>query len=239
MNVTLGLAFLAGLVSFLSPCVFSLIPGYLSYISGRTMAAFPRLDGKTRQWLSIDHGLAFFIGFTFFFIITRAPIFGLASLSYQIRDWLSKIGGFYLVIFGFQLLGLLHIPFLSRDLSPLSLMDRVQGYISSILIGISFSAGWTPCVGPVLGAILTSVMMNNLNINNTGLLVCYSIGIGLPFLLMALIISWTIIIICKSIRVALVLKIILGIMQVIMGVMLFLGSFESLERFGFFFTFGI
>lgn len=151
-NITLGLAFLAGLASFLSPCVFSLVPAYVGYLGGRAAG------GETRgvnRWVTFTHGLAFVLGFSVVFVLLGVATSAFGSLLYDLRSILAKVGGVIVVIFGLHMIGIFRIPFLEYDTRVQELPDPKWGYLSSGLLGVFFSAGWSPCVGPVLGAILT------------------------------------------------------------------------------------
>ena len=178
MIVTSGLAFLAGLASFLSPCVFSLIPGYIGYLGGRSLAGSSGLTGvRSLRWGLVGHGLLFFVGFGLVFIFPRVMVPELGGELYIMRDWLSKIGGVIIIIFGLQITGVLKLPFLSQDLLPSSGLDRARGYMTSGLFGAFFSAGWSPCVGPTLGGILTMAMAGGATGKSVELLSFYSTGL--------------------------------------------------------------
>src|SRR5688572_11260775 len=151
-RVTVGLAFLAGLASFLSPCVFSLVPAYIGYLGGR--AAGGEAVASNR-FVTFTHGLAFVLGFSLVFITLGVATSAFGRLLFDLRFVLSKVGGIVVIIFGLHMIGVLRIPFLEYDIRVQQLPDRKWGYLSSALMGIFFSAGWAPCVGPVLGAILT------------------------------------------------------------------------------------
>ena len=236
-NIGVGLAFLAGLASFLSPCVFSLVPAYIGYLGGRSVAASQR-DEKDR-WTTFSHGLAFVFGFSFIFILLGVATSALGGLLYDIRTWLSKIGGVVVVIFGLHMTHIIRIPFLEIDLRSQSQPDRQRGYISSVLMGVFFSAGWSPCVGPVLGAILTLSLSGGSITQGISLLSAYSVGLAIPFLIAALGIGWVTTILRKYGRVMHYTEIGMGVILIVVGVMLFLGTFESLARFGVFFDLGL
>ncbi len=119
MSVSLGLAFLAGLASFLSPCVFSLVPAYIGYLSGRSLAA-TQDAGQKRQLETFTHGLAFVLGFSVVFILLGVAVSEVGRLLYDLRDVLAKIGGVVVILFGLHMTGLLRIPFLEYDLRPQS-----------------------------------------------------------------------------------------------------------------------
>ena len=236
-NIGVGLAFLAGLASFLSPCVFSLVPAYVGYLGGRTVAS--ARGGKHDTWVGLSHGLAFVLGFSVVFILLGVATSALGGLLYNLRDWLTKIGGVVVVIFGLHMTHIIRIPFLEYDLRPQSQPDRQRGYVSSALMGVFFSAGWSPCVGPVLGAILTISLSGGSVTSGTLLLTAYSIGLAIPFLLAALGIGWVTTILRKYGKVMPYVEIARGVLLIIIGIMLFFGTFEYLARFGFFIDFGI
>jgi cytochrome c-type biogenesis protein len=236
-NIGLGLAFLAGLASFLSPCVLSLVPAYIGYLGGRSMAMAQ--DEEPNRWVTFSHGLAFVLGFSVVFILLGVATSALGGLLYSLRDWLTKIGGVVVVIFGLHMTHIIRIPFLEYDLRPQSQPDRQRGYVSSALMGVFFSAGWSPCVGPVLGAILTISLSGGSVTSGTLLLTAYSIGLAIPFLLAALGIGWVTTILRKYGKVMHYVEIAMGVLLIIIGIMLFFGTFEYLARFGFFIDFGI
>jgi cytochrome c-type biogenesis protein len=241
MNVSVGLAFLAGLASFLSPCVFSLVPAYIGYLSGRTIAATSagEIEVGNRRWQALSHGLAFVIGFSIVFVLLGVTVSALGGLLYGVRDWLAKIGGIVVILFGLHMTGILRIPFLEYDLRPQSSMDQSRSYFSSALLGVFFSAGWSPCVGPVLGAILTMALNGGSITRGVQLLSAYSAGMAIPFLLAALGIGWVSTILRKYRRVMRYAEIVMGAILIVVGAMLFLGTFEQLARFGFFVDLGL
>ena len=236
-NIGLGLAFLAGLASFLSPCVFSLVPAYIGYLGGRSVASAE--SGETNRWLTFSHGLAFVIGFSIVFILLGIATSALGGLLYDLRTWLAKIGGVVVVIFGLHMTHIIRIPFLDYDLRPQSQPDRKRGYLSSALMGVFFSAGWSPCVGPVLGAILTLSLSGGSVSQGASLLTSYYAGLAIPLLIAALGVGWVTTILRRYGKVMRYTEIVMGILLIIVGVMLFLGTFEQLARFGFFVDFGL
>lgn len=236
-NIGLGLAFIAGLASFLSPCVFSLVPAYVGYLGGRSAASISSKESD--RWLTFSHGLAFVIGFSIVFILLGVATSALGGLLYDFRTWIAKVGGLVIVIFGLHMTRIIRIPFLDYDLRPQSQPDRKRGYISSALMGVFFSAGWSPCVGPVLGAILTLSLSGGSVTEGATLLTAYSAGLAIPFLVAALTVGWVTNIIRKYGKVMHYVEIAMGVLLIIVGVMLFLGTFEQLARFGLFVDFGL
>jgi cytochrome c-type biogenesis protein len=232
-NISLGIAFIAGLASFLSPCVFSLVPAYIGYLGGRSAAS--AVGGGQNRWLTLSHGFAFVLGFSFVFILLGVAASFLGGALYQISTWLSRIGGIVVVIFGIHMTGLFRIPFLEYDLRPQTAPDRRWGYLSSVLMGVFFSAGWSPCVGPVLGAILTLALNGGSIGVGVKLLSAYSAGLAIPFLVAATQIGLVTTLIRNYGKVMRYVEIGMGILLILVGVMLFLGRFETIASLGSFF----
>jgi cytochrome c-type biogenesis protein len=237
INITLGLAFLAGLASFLSPCVLSLVPAYIGYLSGK--AAGSKQPVIRSRWVTFSHGLAFVLGFSFVFVSLGITTSALGALLYDARTFLSKIGGIIVVIFGLHMIGVFRIPFLEYDTRRQELPDQKLGYLSSGLMGVFFSAGWSPCVGPVLGAILTLSFNGGSVVQGASLLTFYSAGLAIPFLVAALAIGWVSNLIRRYGKAMRFVEIGMGVILVIVGGMLFLGIFERLAGLAPFFDFGL
>jgi len=238
-DVTIGLAFLAGLASFLSPCVLSLVPAYVGYLGGRSLAS--NGDNRPRRLLTFTHGLAFVVGFSAIFISLGVAASALGGLLYDLSAWIAKIGGAIVVLFGLHLTGVLRIPLLEYDLRPQTAPDRRRGYLASALMGVFFSAGWSPCVGPVLGAILTLAVNGGSISQGVSLLSAYSMGLAIPFLLAALGIGWVTTILQRYGRLMRYVEITMGALLILVGVMLILGTFQRIAVLfpGFFVDFGL
>jgi len=232
-DIGLGLAFLAGMASFLSPCVFSLVPAYIGYLGGRSAA----MGGSSREnrLMTTAHGLAFVLGFSTIFITLGVAASALGGLMYNARDWLEKIGGVVVVIFGLHMTGIIRIRFLEYDLRPQTLPDRRRGFLASYLMGVFFSAGWSPCVGPILGAILTLSLNGGSVTQGLLLLTAYSAGLAIPFLVAAIEISTVTTVLQRYGRLMSYVEKAMGVVLIAVGVLLFTGRFETLARFGSFF----
>ena len=232
-NVGIGLAFVAGLASFLSPCVFSLVPAYLGYLGGRSAASAQQ--GDTNRWMTFSHGLAFVGGFSLVFILLGVASSALGSLLDDMSTWLARIGGVVVIIFGIHMTGLYRIPFLEYDLRPQTVPDRKWGYLSSALMGIFFSAGWAPCVGPILGAILTLSLSGGSINQGLQLLTAYSAGMAIPFLIAATQVSLVTNVNRRHGKLMHYVEIFMGVVLILVGILLFSRQFERLARMGFFF----
>ncbi len=222
-NISLGLAFVAGIASFLSPCVLALVPAYVGYLSGR--AAGGESESANR-FTTFTHGIAFVLGFSLVFIAFGALASALGAFLYDFRLWLGRIGGLVVVVFGLHMIGILRIPFLEYDTRVQEMPDQKLGYISSALMGVFFSAGWSPCVGPVLGAILTLALNGGSISKGVVLLSAYSAGLAVPFLLAALGVGWVSTILRKYNKVMRYTEIAMGTLMVIIGLMLMSGAFN-------------
>lgn len=177
-------AFSAGLLSFLSPCVLPLIPSYASFITGMSMAelSFTGLEGMRRRRTALVHGLLFVSGFTFIFMMLGAGATMLGSMFGYYSVWIERVGGVLLILFGLLLLGFIRLPGAERDLR-IHLAHKPVGYVGTFLVGLAFGAGWTPCLGPVLASILTLAALRETLGQGMGLLFMYSLGLAVPFLL--------------------------------------------------------
>jgi cytochrome c-type biogenesis protein len=177
-------AFSAGLLSFLSPCVLPLFPSYLSFITGMSVADLSTdLTAAARRRVLV-HALTFVLGFSLVFVALGASFSAAGQMLFQYRDWIRRIGGVLIVIFGLYIAGLLNIGLFART-QQWQIREKPAGYIGSLLVGVTFAIGWTPCVGPILGAILSLAGTTETVQRGIGLLVAYSAGLGLPFLISA------------------------------------------------------
>lgn len=238
INVSFGLAFLAGLVSFFSPCVFSLVPAYIGYLSGRSLAQSEREQAVT-QFKTFFHGLAFVLGFSFVFISLGIAFSALSQFFYQTRDILAKVGGVLIILFGLHMIGLIRIPFIDYDIRHEAQVGKGSGFVSSFFMGIFFSAGWSPCVGPTLGLILT-LAITRANIGQgIFLLSMYSLGMAIPFLAAALGVGWVTNILRRYSKAMKIAQMVMGAILIIVGVMLFLGIYQQLITFESLIDFGI
>ncbi len=227
-NITIFAAFLAGLLSFISPCVLPLIPVYLGYLSGSTIVG----DQPPPRRLVFTHALLFVAGFTFVFVVLfGVPAGFLGGALGKFADYLVWIGGVLLILFGLHTMGLITIPFFNMQKRLEYGHDQAPSYARSTIIGMTFAAGWTPCIGPLLGAILTLAIQGQ----NVGLamfyLFVYSMGLAIPFLATA----WMLTAATRRLR-ALnrymgLIERVSGAFILIIGVLLLTGTFTILNNY--------
>jgi cytochrome c-type biogenesis protein len=185
-DISLFIAFAAGLLSFVSPCVLPLVPSYVTYITGLTLEELTSESQRARvRGTIILNSLLFIGGFSAVFIAfgASASLAGQLLLTYQ--DFIRKLGGVVIVGFGLYVMGVLKLKFLMAE-KRIHFTSRPAGYIGSFLVGVAFAAGWTPCVGPILGTILLYASTTDSMLTGVKLLTSYSIGIGLPLFVTAL-----------------------------------------------------
>lgn len=233
-NVSIGLAFLAGLASFLSPCVFSLVPAYISYLGGRAAGGE---NSPRDRFVTFTHGLAFVLGFSVVFVSLGIAASAFGGLLYGMRTWVARIGGIVVIIFGLHMTGVFRIGFLEYDLRIYydGSSKYSRGYITSFLMGVFFSAGWSPCVGPVLGSILTLAIGGGSLVLGVKLLSAYSAGLAIPFLIAALSIGWIFGILRRHGKVIRYVEVGFGVVLIIVGLMLLFNVFQWISAYGQFF----
>lgn len=229
-SIPLAVAFLAGIVSFLSPCVLPLIPGYVAYLAGASVG-----DGVSKRRQIFLNSVCFVLGFGLVFALLGILLNTLLSaVAYDVQIWLSRIGGALIIIFGLYLTGLLAIPFLEQE-HRINVRSKFKSrYLTSTVFGAAFAVGWTPCVGAVLGAIL------GLAATQSGLaftlLLSYSAGFGLPFLAVGLLTSQASQLISRYGSWTMYVNRSFGVLLIALGILIFtqtlnrLANFELLNR---------
>ncbi len=232
-----GISALAGLLSFLSPCVLALVPAYIGYLGGRSVS--PSGDVIANRRTTFSHGVAFVLGFSVVFVLLGATASAIGAILYDLRNWMARIGGVVVIVFGLHTMGVINIPFLNYDTRRQVQPNPGMGYLSSALMGVFFSAGWAPCVGPVLGSVLTLALSSARIMEGVILLSAYSVGLAIPFLLTALGIGRAAELMRKYSNAVRYISIITGVILVIVGVLLLTGKLAQLARFGFFVDFGL
>ncbi|HEX8850666.1 MAG TPA: cytochrome c biogenesis protein CcdA [Gemmatimonadaceae bacterium] len=223
-SATLGvaIAFTAGVLSFLSPCVLPLVPSYVTFVTGLSLE-----DMSRSRHVALVHSLLFVSGFTAIFVAMGAGATAIGVVLAIYRDWISRVGGMLLVLFGLVLLEVIRVPALARD-RRIYLADKPVGYLGSVLVGIAFGAGWTPCIGPVLGGILSLASASASMSRGVGLLFAYSAGLAIPFLLASLAIERFLELFAKMRRGLAWISRVSGVLLIIVGVLLAAGWFTML-----------
>ena len=214
------IAFGAGLISFLSPCVLPLIPGYISYISGSTLENL--LKSKNVNLLPI---ILFTLGFSFVFIIMGASIDFLSDIFFDYKRQLNFISGILIVILGLYFIGIIKIPFLDFE-RKFHLQGFQNNHFFPFIIGVAFAFGWSPCIGPILGSVLAVAIKDS--VNGIILLSFYSIGLAVPFIIVGLMMSKILIMTSFLNKYIRYFQFITGIILLLTGILIFNGSIQSL-----------
>jgi len=214
-------AFVAGLLSFLSPCVLPLIPSYITYITG---LSFGDLDAEHPTHLvrrqTLLHSLAFIAGFTVVFVLLGASATLLGNFMQQHMDFIRKLGGVLVVLFGIHVTGLVPLKWLLGE-RRVSLKHKPAGFVGSFLVGLAFAAGWTPCIGPILASILMIAATEEKVGQGVVLLLLYSIGLGIPFLLSSLALHRFIVLFNRFKKYIRLFEVITGLFLIVVGVLIF------------------
>ena len=231
MSLTsLGLvaAFGAGILSFLSPCVLPLVPGYLSYLAGTSVQEAQ--SQPTTRWHVSIHALCFVLGFALIFVLlgAAASLAGLALRAYQ--QALARMAGLLLVLFGIALTGLVPVPFLSRD-HRIQLQPAASAWWRSGLIGVAFGAGWSACTGPILGSILALTAVGATLVQGIIFLLAYALGLGLPFLLVGILVDRVSPLMRSIRRYTGPISLLGGVLLILMGMLILSGRLDQLANY--------
>jgi len=213
-------AFISGILSFFSPCILPLVPSYLIFISGITFDDYREFQSMKYRKIVLIHSLSFIIGFSFVFIILGISSSALGKLLSNYQVYIMRVGGFILIILGLYYLDVVKIPLLNRE-RVLHLQEKPVGLLGSFIIGITFSLGWTPCVGPALSSILIIASTTESIWEGIFLLGLYSLGLAIPFLISALIFDQLLGLLKKYSAVVRYSMKFLGVLFVIIGILFF------------------
>jgi cytochrome c-type biogenesis protein len=181
VHLSLVIAFAAGVLGFFSPCIVPLIPGYLSFVSGVSILELDAEERRRHVWQVVGATFVFVLGFSAVFTGLGASASAAGGFILGNRELLARLGGAAVIFFGLVMLGLIRVPGLSRE-RRFAFTRRPAGIAGIVLVGMAFGFAWTPCVGPVLGAILTLAATTARASDGAVLLFVYSLGLGLPFL---------------------------------------------------------
>jgi cytochrome c-type biogenesis protein len=219
-EISLPLTFLAGVLSFFSPCVLPLLPSYVSFITGISFEDLTvGVDRKRVRYLTITNSIAFISGFSAVFIALGASSSAIGSFLFEYLDLLRIIGGVLIIIFGLFISGFLKLSFLMKD-KKIHLSGKPAGYIGTFIIGVTFAAGWSPCIGPILGTILLYASSKGSTVYGIKLLAVYSLGLAVPFFVSALAMNSFLSYSKKIARYMRVIMVVSGFLLVVFGIML-------------------
>ena len=224
VEVGVFIAFTAGIFSFLSPCVLPLVPSYLTFVTGMSLEDLQ--EGVDRR-PTFTHSLLFVLGFSSIFILLGASASFLGQFFRAYEVWITRIGGVVIVLLGMHLAGLFRMTPLLRE-KRLHLNDKPAGYLGTLGVGVAFGAGWTPCIGPALGAILTYGMAQDTMWAGVGLLTVYSLGLAIPFLLASLALDWFLQTFQKFRAWIPIVEKASGVLLILLGILLLTGQFTLL-----------
>ena len=223
-EIPLLIAFLAGVFSFLSPCVLPIVPGFISYIVGKSFSDLQNSSKKDNLKL-LPLITLFIIGFSIVFIIMGASIDFLSDFFYDLKKEMNIFSGILIIFLGLFFLGILKVPFL--DLERKFNLNKLQNFpFFPLIIGMAFAFGWSPCIGPILGSVL-AIAIND-SVNGTLLLTIYSIGLGLPFLIIGLMMGKIIIFSKKMVKFSRYFQILTGLILLLTGILILNGTIQSL-----------
>lgn len=236
-DISFTLAFLAGILSFLSPCVLPLLPSYVSFITGMSFEDLTgSADRKRVRNLTITNSLVFIAGFSAVFIALGASSSVAGQILFRYQEWLRIIGGILIIIFGLFIAGFLKLDFLMRE-RKVHLAGKPAGYIGTFAIGMTFAAGWTPCIGPILGSILLYAGAKGSAVYGIKLLSVYSLGLAVPFFISSLAINSFLSYSKRLQRYMRIIMIISGVLMIAFGVLLLTNRLKDIV--GLFPDFGI
>lgn len=225
-NISILLAFSAGLLSFLSPCVLPLVPAYITYLTG---ASIQDINTNKTKLNALYKSIGFVIGFSLIFIIMGASFSTLGKLLLNNQEIFRKIGGLLIILFGLHITGLFKIKIFNVEKRFLSRFE-FKGRFGSVFMGMAFAAGWTPCIGPILSSILIYASSMDTILKGILLLVAYSLGLAVPFLLTAFAIDNLSKYFRKMTPYLPIISVLSGIIVIVMGVMVFTNKVNLLSR---------
>lgn len=232
-QVSIVAALLGGLISFLSPCVLPMLPAYVGYLTGTSLNDLEQAPEASYRWLALTRSLGFICGFTVVFIVLGASASLLGKLLGSYRYLLRQIGGVLIFFFGLHLTGLLPIKWLYYQKRPEVTLGP-KGFFSAMVMGMAFAAGWTPCVGPILSAILLYAGASGTVGQGMLLLAIYSLGLGVPFLLTALAINRFLLLFRRFSRYLGYVTLFSGALLMGMGLLVFVNKMQVINQYFYF-----
>ncbi len=230
-DISVFIAFSAGFLSFISPCVLPLVPSYITYITGVSFKELSGGESKAKlKWLTVSHSMLFIAGFSTIFVLMGASASYLGQLLIQYQSWITKVGGVLIIVLGIHFTGLITIPFLQME-RRFELKKKPLGHLGSFLVGVVFAAGWTPCVGPILSTILLYASTTKSSMTGIVLLGFYSLGLGIPFLVASLAFNFFLSAFDKIKRYLRAITIVSGIFLILIGILFLTDLFATLNNY--------
>jgi cytochrome c-type biogenesis protein len=227
IDVGIFIAFTAGVLSFLSPCVLPLVPSYLTFVTGMSLEDLQ--EGVTRK-ATFVHASLFVGGFSLIFILLGASASFLGSFLLRYEIWIARVGGLIIIVLGLHLAGVFRLTPLMRE-RRMHFANKPAGYIGTFGVGMAFGAGWTPCIGPILGAILTYSVAQDTMWAGVGLLTVYSAGLAIPFLVAALALDWFLQVFKRFRTWIPIVEKGSGVLLILLGLLLITGQFTILAAY--------
>ncbi|GAM07769.1 cytochrome c-type biogenesis protein CcdA [Geobacter sp. OR-1] len=230
-QITFAGAFVAGLLSFLSPCVLPLIPSYITYLTGLSLADFQEEHppAKVRRQAAI-HSLLFISGFTAIFVLLGASATFIGGFLQTHAILFRRVGGLLIIAFGIHITGLVPIHLLLGE-KRITIHRKPAGYLGSVLVGVAFAAGWTPCIGPILASILMVAAAEETVLHGIGLLLAYSLGLAIPFFVSALAMNKFLDVFSRFKKHIRLFEVATGVFLIVVGMLLFTDSLNILGQY--------
>ena len=225
------IAFSAGFLSFVSPCVLPLVPSYVTYITGVSFKELTDVAARSKlRWATISHSLCFIVGFSLVFILMGASATYLGQLLVQHQYWIMKGGGILIILLGIHFTGMIKLPFLHAE-KRFEMRKKPLGYAGSFLVGVIFAAGWTPCIGPILSTILIYASTSKNMATGILLLTYYSVGLGIPFFLSSLAVNSFLSAFNKMKRYMRIINVASGLFLICIGVLFLTDTFKEINAY--------
>jgi cytochrome c-type biogenesis protein len=230
-EISVLIAFSAGLLSFISPCVLPLVPSYITYITGVSFKELTDAKSRSRlRWVTVSHSLLFIMGFSAIFILMGASASYLGQVLARYQYWMMKGGGVLIIILGIHFTGIINLPFLQME-RRFELRGKPLGYVGSFLVGIVFAAGWTPCIGPILSTILLYAGTSQSFSKGLLLLTVYSLGLGFPFFLSSLAFNSFLSAFERIKRYMRVITLVSGLFMIAIGILFLTDTFREINTY--------
>lgn len=230
IQISLPLAFLAGFVSFLSPCILPVVPSYLAFVTGLTLGELSEHTTSAVRKRAVLHSSFFVLGFSLVFMTMGLVATSLGTAIAQALPWVNRIGGVVMILFGLFAVGLLRLPALYKEVR-VHVQSQPVSAAGSLMVGIAFGAGWTPCIGPILGSILLYASLETTMTEGTILLAAYALGLGIPFIVSSVVLNWFLAGSARARSWMLPLQRVAGTVLIVIGLLMVTGRFANMTAF--------